>query len=105
MARPHRVSRHRKARKAKAALSGITGDESIQEGLKIIPFRQSLNRHHLAAPHLQGQEMTRDHRLLVHQNGTGATLATIAGPFRTGKIEMIPQHFKQGGARFQGQSM
>lgn len=49
--------------------------------------------------------MTRDHRLLVHQNGTGATLATIAGPFRTGEIEMIPQHFKQGGARLYGQSV
>ena len=77
----------------------------LQYRLKILPLGQSFNSDDVACAHLHGQELARKHRALIHQHRTRPALSTIAGPFGTGQIELIPEQIKQRGAMFRLHSM
>jgi hypothetical protein len=81
-------------------LSGITGHKRLQQRLEIVTLGQSFHGQDVAIAHLQGQEMTRQHRLVIHQHRTGPALATITGALGASEIELLAQHVQQGQAMF-----
>ena len=67
----------------------------LQYPAKIGLLCQPLDGDHRAPADLHGQEMASVHWLSVQQDRARPTLATVAGAFGPGQIEMVAEHLEE----------
>ena len=90
-----RIRGYSKAGCTEAALSPIMAHKRLQYPAKIGLLCQPLDGDHGAPADLHGQEMAGVHRLPVQQDRARPALATVAGAFGPGQIEMVAQYLEK----------
>jgi hypothetical protein len=82
--------------RARAALRrSVRQERFLQAVIKRRTLRQSLNRYNFASCGLPRRYQTRTHRVIVEQDGTGATIASVAADFSSGQTQVVAEYSRK----------
>ena len=91
--------RHDHAGSAEAALQAVLLPEALLKRVQVAVLREPLDRDHLGAVGLDGEDRAGLGAAAVDEHGAGAALAGIAADVRAGEIQLLAQKMHQQRAR------
>jgi len=83
------VKRDEKPGSAETALQRVIVLEGLLQGMQVFTFHQHFDGLDLDVLCLDSQDQAGSHRITIHEHGTDATNAELAGHFGSGQLEII----------------